>query len=100
MKSSHVLPALIRKIYFAKKKRLKNIYLWGTGNPKREFLYVDDLAEAIFFTIKNNLKNHIINVGSGEEISIKKLAKLIAKKINYKGMKHVLNSVQSLNLQI
>ena len=85
LKSSHVLPALIRKIYFAKKKRLKNIYLWGTGNPKREFLYVDDLAEAIFFTIKNNLKNHIINVGSGEEISIKKLAKLIAKKINYKG---------------
>lgn len=85
LKSSHVLPALIRKIYLAKKKRLKNIYLWGTGNPKREFLYVDDLAEAIFFTIKNNLKNHIINVGSGEEISIKKLAKLIAKKINYKG---------------
>ncbi len=85
LKSSHVLPALIRKIYFAKKKRLKNIYLWGTGNPKREFLYVDDLADAIFFTIKKNLKHHIINVGSGEEISIKKLAKLIAKKINYKG---------------
>jgi len=85
LRSSHVLPALIRKISYAKRKKLKKIILWGSGTPKREFLYVDDLSEAILFVIKKKFKDHIINVGSGEEISIKNLAMLIAKKLNYKG---------------
>ena len=79
LNSSHVLPALIRKFHDAKEKKFDNVKLWGTGNPKREFLYVDDLSNAILFIIENNFKKSIYNVGTGEDISIKKLALLIKK---------------------
>ena len=95
---SHVLPALIRKFDEALKNKLDSVTCWGTGNPKREFLHVDDLARACLFVLENwnpvshnkykdNAKNSLafLNVGSGEEISIKDLAKLISSKIGFKG---------------
>ena len=85
LNSSHVLPALIRKFHEAKIKRKKYVEIWGTGKSKREFMFVDDLSEAINFIIKKNFKSNILNVGSGEEISIKKLAEKIKKIIGYKG---------------
>ena len=91
--SSHVIPALIRKFYEASLNKKKSIKLWGSGNAMREFLYVDDLAEACvkyMNTSQNNLKklNYdlcFINIGSQENISIKELALKIAKITNYKG---------------
>ena len=92
LNDSHVIPALIRKIHEAKIKNKKNVSIWGTGNPKREFLHVDDLANACFFIMKFLNSNDIydknvshINIGSGEEISIKVLAELIKKIIKYEG---------------
>ena len=85
LNSSHVLPALIRKFHDAKEKKFDNVKLWGTGNPKREFLYVDDLSNAILFIIENNFKKSIYNVGTGEDISIKKLALLIKKIVGFEG---------------
>lgn len=76
--NSHVLPALIRKFTEAKTKNLKNVEVWGSGNPLREFLYVDDLASAVLFTLENKLPEPLYNVGSGEEISIKGLAEYIS----------------------
>ena len=95
--NSHVLPALISKIYKAKVNNDKEVVCWGTGSPKREFLHVDDLAEAIVFVLENiSSKNQIINdeglsidgilnIGTGIDISIKKLANLISKELNYEG---------------
>ena len=87
---SHVIPALIRKIYFAKKNNQKNITCWGSGKPLREFVYVDDLAEACLYALNNwfpstNDEIKWLNVGSNNEISIKELALKISKKLNYKG---------------
>ena len=79
LKSSHVLPALIRKFHEAKINKKKHVEIWGTGKATREFMFVDDLASAIKFLIKKKLKYNVINVGSGEEISIKKLAQKIKK---------------------
>ena len=97
LKSSHVMPALIRKFYEAKLKNKSEVICWGSGTPKREFLYVDDLAEAAIFILENissesvpnnkfslNLDS-LINVGTGFDISIKNLAEIIAKELNYKG---------------
>ena len=84
LKTSHVLPALIRKIHDAKINNEK-VNLWGSGTPKREFLHVDDLAKGILMFIEKNVDHHIYNIGSGEEISIKKLAQLISDVINFKG---------------
>tara|TARA_Y100000589_G_scaffold329678_1_gene376947 strand:+ start:2856 stop:3851 length:996 start_codon:yes stop_codon:yes gene_type:complete len=96
-KNSHVMPALIRRIYDAKIKNKPSLICWGSGLPKREFLYVDDLSDAAIFTLENvphdssliNGKNKnsdgIINVGNGSDISILDLTKIITKKINYKG---------------
>jgi len=81
---SHVLAALMQKIHTAKIKKEKSIIVLGNGTPLREFLYVDDLATAIILLIKKKIKYSIINVGSGEEISIINLAKLISKILNYK----------------
>ena len=75
--NSHVLPALIRKFIEAKKNNT-DVTLWGSGKPKREFLHVDDLADACLFLMKNYDDSEIINIGSGEEISILKLANLIS----------------------
>ncbi len=95
--NSHVLPALIKKFHDAKLNKKSEIICWGTGTPKREFLYVDDLAEASIFILenvsseikKNNNfslnKDSIINIGTGLDISIKDLAEMIAQELNYKG---------------
>ena len=85
LETSHVLPAIIRKFHEAKHNKHKEVALWGTGNPKREFLHVDDLAEAVLFAIKNTLEKSLYNIGSGKEISIKEISLLIQKVIGYKG---------------
>ena len=85
VKSSHVIPALINKFHEAKILKKKNVEIWGTGTPKREFLYVDDLADAILFILKKKIKLNLINVGSGHEVSIKKLANLIKKIVGFEG---------------
>ena len=77
LKSSHVLPAMIRKFSEAKENNHSDVQLWGSGSPKREFLHVDDLASAVVFALENTLKDSLYNVGSEVEISIKKLAELI-----------------------
>ena len=85
LKSSHVIPAIVKKFYVAKKKKLKRVEIWGTGNVKREFLNVKDLAEAINFLLKRKIKYSYINVGSGDHISIRELALLVKKIMKYKG---------------
>ena len=83
--NSHVLPALIRKIHEAKKGNLKFVEIWGTGNVKREFLYVDDLAEACVFLMNNYNESEFVNIGTGIDVTIKELAELIKSVIKYKG---------------
>jgi GDP-L-fucose synthase len=83
--NSHVFPALIRKITLAKLNNDPSISIWGSGNPKREFMHVDDLADAAVFLIEKYNEQNIINVGWGEDLSIKELALLIARKLNYNG---------------
>lgn len=85
LNSSHVLPAMIRKFHEAVKKGSSEVALWGTGSPMREFLHVDDLAEAVLFSIENPLKKSIYNVGYGEDISIKDLAETIITISSFKG---------------
>ena len=85
IKSCHVLPALINKIDTVVKKKKKSVVLWGSGKPKREFLFVDDLTDALVFLMKNYNNNGHINVGSGNEVTIFQLAKIIAKIIGFKG---------------
>ena len=85
LESSHVLPALIRKFHDAKIGNKKEVALWGTGAPKREFLHVDDLAEACLFLMDKYNDSEIINVGTGEDISIKDLAEMIKKIVGYSG---------------
>ncbi len=84
-KNSHVMAALIRKFCIAKTKNLKKVSVWGTGKPLREFLFVDDFSNAILLIIKKYNKDLPINIGSGQEVSILRLANLIAKILNYKG---------------
>lgn len=84
-KAGHVIPALIKKMYDAKEMKKKTCEIWGSGNPKREFLYVDDLADALFFILKKYKDNEPINIGSGFEITIKELAFLIREIIGFKG---------------
>ena len=83
--NSHVLPALIRKIVLAKKRNEPNVTIWGTGSPKREFLHVDDLADACYFLLENYNEQGLVNIGLGEDISIKELAKLIISIVGYEG---------------
>ena len=85
LKSSHVLPALVKKFTRAKKNKKKIVEIWGSGKVRREFLNVEDLADAVNFLLKKKIKNDYINIGSGEDISIKVLAYLIKKIINYNG---------------
>lgn len=84
-KSSHVIPGFIAKFHRAKIENAPNVELWGTGNPLREFLHVDDLAQAIKFVAKNYNEYEFINIGSGEEVTIEQLADLVKKTINYQG---------------
>lgn len=82
---SHVIPSLIMKFHKAKIEMCRFIEIWGSGKPVREFIYVDDLAEACIFLMKNYNSSDIINIGSSEEISIEKLAYLIKDVVGYKG---------------
>lgn len=85
LKTSHVLPALLRKFHQAKFNKENKVEIWGSGNPKREFLHVDDLADACVFLMNSYNKSETINVGTGEDISIKDLALLIKKITGFKG---------------
>lgn len=85
LKNSHVLPALIKKFHLAKKNNLHSVEIWGTGEVWREFLYVDDLAEACVFLMNNYSEKQFINVGSGTDITIKDLALLVKKIIGFEG---------------
>ena len=85
LETSHVLSALIRKFHEAKQNGENAVVLWGTGTPKREFLYADDLAEACVFLMQNYDESEIVNVGCGEDISINNLALLIKEAVGYKG---------------
>jgi GDP-L-fucose synthase len=83
LNTSHVLPALIRKFHEAKINNQPEVIIWGTGTPKREFLYIDDLADASLFLIQNYDSEEIINIGTGEDVTIKELAELIGEIVNY-----------------
>ena len=83
--SSHVLPALIRRFYTAKLNGDKQVTCLGTGSPRREFLYVDDLARAISHVLYNYNGNELLNVGTGEDVTIKEAAEMVAKTVGYEG---------------
>lgn len=85
LNNSHVLPALIRKFHEAKENKAEFVEIWGTGSPLREFMHVDDLAEACFFLMNNYNEPHFVNIGVGEDISIKDLALLIKGIVGYEG---------------
>ena len=85
LKTSHVLPAMIRKFHDAKVNNHSNVKLWGSGAPMRDFLYVDDLASAVLFALENNLPKSLYNVGTGLDITIKELAETIQSHIGHKG---------------
>ncbi len=84
LEKSHFFPALIRKIYISIKNNKKDLKLWGTGKPKRELIYVDDLADACIYFMSKKTKHSLINIGSGEEKTIKDYAKFITKKLGSK----------------
>ena len=85
LKTSHVLPALIRKFHEAKKHNNPNVEIWGTGTPRREFLYSDDLADACVFLMNNYSESQFVNIGVGEDITIKELAEKIKVVVGYNG---------------
>ena len=85
LNSSHVLPALIRKFHEAKMENKESVEIWGTGKPMREFLYVEDLAEALIFLSENYSDERIINVGAGQDVTISDLANMISKEVGYSG---------------
>lgn len=85
LKTSHVLPAMIRKFHEAKENGHTPVTLWGSGTPMREFLYVDDMASSVVFALKNKLPEHLYNVGTGEDITIKNLAETIQSVIGHTG---------------
>ncbi len=85
LQNSHVLPAMIRKFHEAKIEKKNKVELWGTGSPMREFLHADDLADACVFLMKDYNENSFINIGTGIEVSIKELAKIIKKLVEYEG---------------
>ena len=83
--NSHVLPALIRRIILAKKNNDQSVVIWGTGTPRREFMHVDDLADACYFLLRNYNEAGHVNVGWGTDVSIKQVAETIASEVGYKG---------------
>lgn len=85
LKSSHVLPALIRKFHEAKVTNAPSVLMWGTGEPKREFLHADDLADACYFLMKTYNEEGFVNIGTGEDLSIKELALMIKDIVGYTG---------------
>jgi GDP-L-fucose synthase len=85
LQSSHVLPAMLRKFHEAKINKHSDVMLWGSGTPMREFLFVDDMAEAVVFALENNLPEYLYNIGTGKDITIKELAETIQKVIGHQG---------------
>lgn len=85
LESSHVLPALMRKLHEAKERGDDQVVVWGTGSPLREFMHCDDLADALVFILKNYSGHEHLNIGSGNEVSIKVLAETIAEVVGYDG---------------
>lgn len=85
LKNSHVLPALIRKFHEAKINNSTSVELWGTGSPYREFLYVDELADACYFLMQNYNEPDIVNIGTGKDITIKELADLVRAIVGFDG---------------
>ena len=85
LQTSHVLPAMIRKFHEAKNNGHTPVTLWGSGKPMREFLFVDDMAEAVVYALENTLPEHLYNVGSGTDVTIKKLAETIQKAVGHQG---------------
>lgn len=85
LNTSHVLPAMIRKFHEAKLNKNADVVLWGSGNPMREFLHVDDLAKAVYFAIENKLPENLYNVGTGLDLSIKELAQTIQMVVGHEG---------------
>jgi GDP-L-fucose synthase len=85
LQNSHVLPALIRKFHEAKENSEPCVYVWGTGKPRREFLYVDDLADACLHLMANYSGSEPVNIGVGKDISIEELAQLIRAVVGYEG---------------
>ena len=85
LENSHVLPALIRKFHEAKAGGFAEVVIWGTGSPRREFLHVDDLADAAVHLMQNYSGEDIINIGVGEDISISELARIVAKTVGFTG---------------
>jgi GDP-L-fucose synthase len=85
LETSHVLPALIRKFHEARIEGRERVEIWGTGTPKREFLFVDDLADACLFLMNHYDDSEIINVGTGEDLSIAELARLVQEVVGFEG---------------
>ena len=85
LQDSHVLPALIRKAYEAKDEGSIDMTVWGSGNPRREFMYADDMADACVFLMESGYKDGLINIGVGEDVSIKEVAELVCKVVRYEG---------------
>ena len=85
LQSSHVLPAMLRKFHEAKLNNHSDVTLWGSGTPMREFLFVDDMAEAVVFALENNLPECLYNIGSGKDVIIKELAETIQKVVGHQG---------------
>ena len=88
LNNSHVLPAMIRKFHEAKLEGKESVEIWGTGTPKREFLYVDDLADACVFLMNNYSGSEIVNIGTGQDVTIAELAVGISKVVGYEGGIH------------
>ncbi len=85
LENSHVLPALIRRFHEARERGDREVVIWGTGTPRREFLYVDDLAEAAVFLMENYSGEQLVNVGCGEDLTIRELAELVAETVGFQG---------------
>lgn len=85
LENAHVLPALLRKFVEAKENKAKNVEIWGTGTPRREFLHVDDLAQAAFFLMQNYEGDEIVNIGCGQDVTIAQLAQTIKTIVGYEG---------------
>ncbi|MDN3668125.1 GDP-L-fucose synthase [Echinicola jeungdonensis] len=85
LETSHVLPAMIRKFHEAKIQGNEPVELWGSGTPKREFLHVEDMADAVVFALENDFQDNLYNVGTGLDLSIKELAELIQKTVGHQG---------------
>ena len=88
LQTSHVLPAMIRKFHEAKLNNNAPVILWGSGSPMREFLFVEDMAQAVVFALENRLKDHLYNIGTGKDVTVEQLAKIIQTIVGHQGKIH------------